>query len=245
MESGSRGVQVEDAAGLIHAYGFRGQELAAFAGMLADSRRDWWDAAPQVMTGAFSVYALLELAASRIVAYHPAGVPGLLQAPAYARAAARRQPGMPAGGEKAAAAAAAWRQAAVLGGPAAPFLDVIIGAPAPGWKRPGAEAAGLRPAGPGARVRFLPAAETRLAGAGPFSVLEFDSGPVPAFVYQPGPSGGFLTADQDSVRSYADLFAALGRRAAASHRQAQAPPQARPKPGRPPQPPGSGIEAWP
>lgn len=245
MESGKRGIRAVDAAALIHAYGVRGREFSALSRMLTDSRRDWWDTAPQLMTGDFHVYALLELAASRILVYQPAGVPGLLQVPAWARAAVRRQPGIAAGEEEAAVTAVAARQDAVLNRPGGPSLDVILGAPFPGRDDLGPEAARqyARLRGrPGIAVRFLPAAETWLACAGPFTILEFDSGPASGFAYQPGPAGGFLTADPGTVEAFTDLFAVLGRRASPSPGRSGVPPQARRAAA---QLPESGIDAEP
>lgn len=210
MENGARIVQPGDVRLLLDAYGFRGPEAGALLSAARSGLRDWWAACPQLMTGDFALYAVLELAAARILACQPYGVPDLLRAPGYAKACARRDPAIPADGEDACAAALGARQETVLRGPFPPALRAVCAARIPPGTADGrdmAEQAGYLAAPPPAiKVSFLPAADACLSGTGPFTILQFDTGPLPAVAYQPGPAGGTLITGVAETRAYLTLF---------------------------------------
>ena len=224
MEAGLRGIAMDDLAAILDGYGFAGDGYRSLMGAAHTPFRDWWAGYPAVMTGDFRPYALLELAASRVLAWQPAGVPDLVQCPEWALAAARRSPHVQAGDEEKHAAAVAARREAVLSGRYAASLDVILGSPMP-------TAAGLGPAAAkqaallavppaGTQVRYAPAADSWLPPAGPFTVLEFGSGPVQAVVHLPGPGGGSLITAPRTVGAYISSYQSLDRSARVHRRPA-------------------------
>ena len=224
METGQRGIGMDALGVILTGYGFGGAEYRSLMGAAHTPFRDWWAGYPPVLEGDFRAVALLELAAARIMAWQPAGVPELVQVPGWALAAARRNPQVPSGDEKRYAAAVAARQDAVLRGPYPAALDVILGSPVPAAAAPvpaaAGQAAALAAPPPGVRVRYAPAADSWLPSGGPFTILTFASGPVPAVVHLPGPGGGVLVSAPRTVSAYIALFQALDRSARLARRPA-------------------------
>lgn len=221
LETGDRLLTLRDLKALLHVYGFRDREFTALLHAGRDSTRDWWAGCPQVMTGDFARYALLELAAPRILVYQPSGVPDLLQAPRWALAAARLDPAVPDAEEETRALAVLARQDAVLGGPCPPQLHAILSGrlPAGAVSTPDmTEQVTKINRGPhNVTARFIPDTDAALAAAGPFTIAQFGTGPARGVVHLPGPAGGTLITEPGMVRAYTGLFASLDR-AARLHR---------------------------
>lgn len=233
MESGQRGISMRDLEALLAGYGYDGAEYRSLMGAAHTPFRDWWTGR-RVLEGDFRVTALLELAAARILVWQPAGVPELVQVPAWARLAAEWNPRVAAGDAVRYASAPAARQEAVLRGPYPARLEAILGRPVPASLAPGPAAGrpgisaflaaeqgqALKDPPPGVRVRYPSEAGSWLPASGPFTILTFGSGPVPALVHLPGPGGGVLVSDPRTVSAYIAVFQDLDDSAAEDPRPA-------------------------
>jgi transcriptional regulator with XRE-family HTH domain len=225
VENGERGISMDTLAVLLAAYGFDAGSMAyrSLMGAAATPYRDWWTRYPAALEGDRRAAVLLEQAAVQVLAWQPAGVPELAQTRDWALACARRSPLVAAGDETAYAAAVAARQDAVLRGPYPARLDVILGSPVTAAAVPQApgQARKLTVPEPGTSVRCTLAADAWLPPAGPFEVLQLDSGPAGAVVFLPGPGGGTLVTGPRAVRDYIAAFQHLDRSArTARHRGA-------------------------
>ncbi|WP_432014639.1 helix-turn-helix domain-containing protein [Streptomyces cucumeris] len=99
MEKAEVGLKLPYVEKLLQTYGAEQEEIDAFLALAEDANRPgWWHRFRDVLPDWFSLYVSLEGAASRIRAYEPHFVPGLLQTEAYARALLRI--GFPNGSER-------------------------------------------------------------------------------------------------------------------------------------------------
>ncbi|MEU8828007.1 helix-turn-helix transcriptional regulator [Streptomyces sp. NPDC048636] len=87
MEKAEVGLKLPYVEKLLQTYGAEQEEIDAFLALAEDANRPgWWHRFRDVLPDWFSLYVSLEGAASRIRAYEPHFVPGLLQTEGYARA---------------------------------------------------------------------------------------------------------------------------------------------------------------
>ncbi|QKV91066.1 helix-turn-helix domain-containing protein [Streptomyces sp. NA02950] len=99
MEKAEVGLKLPYVEKLLQTYGAEQEEVDAFLALAEDANRPgWWHRFRDVLPDWFSLYVSLEGSASRIRAYEPHFVPGLLQTEAYARALLRI--GFPNAGER-------------------------------------------------------------------------------------------------------------------------------------------------
>ncbi|MDT3396886.1 helix-turn-helix transcriptional regulator [Streptomyces sp. B1866] len=87
MEKAEVGLKLPYVEKLLRTYGTREEEITAFLRLAEEANRPgWWHRFRDVLPDWFGLYVSLEGAASRIRAYEPQFVPGLLQTEDYARA---------------------------------------------------------------------------------------------------------------------------------------------------------------
>ncbi|MEU5613178.1 helix-turn-helix domain-containing protein [Streptomyces sparsogenes] len=87
MEKAEVGLKLPYVEKLLQTYGVDQEEIDTFLSLAEDANRPgWWHRFRDVLPDWFSLYVSLEGAASRIRAYEPHFIPGLLQTEDYARA---------------------------------------------------------------------------------------------------------------------------------------------------------------
>ncbi|GAA2364096.1 helix-turn-helix transcriptional regulator [Streptomyces cuspidosporus] len=87
MEKAEVGLKLPYVEKLLQTYGVDQEEIETFLSLAEDANRPgWWHRFRDVLPDWFSLYVSLEGAASRIRAYEPHFIPGLLQTEDYARA---------------------------------------------------------------------------------------------------------------------------------------------------------------
>ncbi|MEU1800000.1 helix-turn-helix transcriptional regulator [Streptomyces sp. NPDC019937] len=90
MEKAEVGLKLPYVEKLLQTYGVGQDEVESFLGLVEEANQPgWWHRFRDVLPDWFSLYVSLEGAASRIRAYEPHFVPGLLQTEDYARALLR------------------------------------------------------------------------------------------------------------------------------------------------------------
>ncbi|MCQ0025363.1 helix-turn-helix transcriptional regulator [Streptomyces somaliensis DSM 40738] len=90
METAEVALKIPYVQILLQAYGVAQSEAEGFVKLAEEANKPgWWQRFHDVLPGWFSMYVSLEGAASRIRAYEPHFVPGLLQTEDYARAVLR------------------------------------------------------------------------------------------------------------------------------------------------------------
>ncbi|MEU0839809.1 helix-turn-helix transcriptional regulator [Streptomyces sp. NPDC005962] len=90
MEKAEVGLKLPYVEKLLHTYGVGQDEVESFLGLVEEANKPgWWHRFRDVLPDWFSLYVSLEGAASRIRAYEPHFIPGLLQTEDYARALLR------------------------------------------------------------------------------------------------------------------------------------------------------------
>ncbi|WP_055551784.1 helix-turn-helix transcriptional regulator [Streptomyces sp. NBRC 110028] len=86
MEKAEVGLKLPYVEKLLQTYGVEQDEVDSFLGLVEEANKPgWWQGFRDVLPDWFSLYVSLEGAASRIRAYEPHFVPGLLQTEGYAR----------------------------------------------------------------------------------------------------------------------------------------------------------------
>lgn len=207
IETGDRGLRPPDLRELLDVYGADPRVRDALMPALRAAYNGWWEDHPSTHAGLFRDYAPLEMAATRILSFHPFRVPALLQTEEYARARV--------GGDDAALRVAATlaRQQAVLGRPAPPELVAIIGHRAfhdrQGPGTPPGQLDALAARQRGVTVQVAPASLE--SAAMPFTVLEFGSraDPAVALAYLPAYNGGVILDRPEQVAGYRATFTAM------------------------------------
>lgn len=87
MEKAEVGLKLPYVEKLLQTYGAEQEEIEVFLSLAEDANKPgWWHRFRDVLPDWFSLYVSLEGAASRIRAYEPHFIPGLLQTEDYARA---------------------------------------------------------------------------------------------------------------------------------------------------------------
>jgi Domain of unknown function (DUF5753)/Helix-turn-helix domain len=220
IETGRHGIRAAELRVLLGKYGAEPAVLEALAA-LARPRRGgagWWTEHASVLPDPYLELISAETAASAVSAYAPVQVPELLQAPAYASAAAAADASVPQGFEAAFVAAALDRQRVALYERVTP-LDVVIGEAALRQRAGGAavmrdqlshlaETAGRCPH---AIIRLLPftVGMPPAGGAGGFCVLRFGKVPALSLVHVAGPSGGLFPDAPQAAIGYLRAFSHL------------------------------------
>jgi transcriptional regulator with XRE-family HTH domain len=129
LDSGARGFRPEDVPRLAEWYGFGGGDAQALLALAEESkRREWWQQVD--LPDAYRTFIGVEQEAESIAEYGVSVVPGLLQTPGYARAAASVGDTMVGSAVSEArvemAVEVRMRRQAILDRPAPPQLTVVI-----------------------------------------------------------------------------------------------------------------------
>ena len=220
IETGQRGIRGKELRELLAEYGVAGEQQAILAA-LADPRGafGWHRDYAGVLPGAWQDYLAVETAASEITAYDAQQVPGLLQAPAYARALAQTDPALAddAARDRAAEAVLA-RQQAILGecrpeirlvvGQAA--LHQQVGTPAVMDEQLGLLAKAASDIGT-ITVQVLPfdSGAHAAAGDGSLAILQLAHAPGLGLVHLGGIGGGVCLEGKDDLAAYTRVFEQL------------------------------------
>jgi transcriptional regulator with XRE-family HTH domain len=97
IETGQRGIRPKELRELLTEYGV-GEDEQRILSAIADqriARRGWWQDYADIIPAAHLGLMTMEALAGEIMVYDTLQIPDLLQTPAYARAAAESDPGMP------------------------------------------------------------------------------------------------------------------------------------------------------
>jgi transcriptional regulator with XRE-family HTH domain len=219
IETGQRGIRPKELRELLTEYGVpAGEQRALVAIASRGGRSSWWHSYPDLVTGAYLDYVILESAASEIMAYQAQLVPDLLQTDEYARAIADAEQGDLTGQQREdAVAAQAARRQAVLGG--GRRIGVVLGEGALHQAVGGAGVlAGqishlvkLSAECPAITIQVLPfsAGAHAAAGAGSLAILRFPDAPSLGVVHLGPVSGGVYLESQADVARYVRAFVLL------------------------------------
>lgn len=224
VETGHRGMSAAELCQLLDEYGVPGEEQEALAA-IAHRGHDagWWQGYRDVLSDAGQDLAIMEAAATEILAFASQCVPDLLQTEDYARAMADADPSHSSDEQRSRAVQSTLIRQAVVLGDRRVRLEAVVTEGAVRQMVGGAEVmrrqlkrlANLgddagNPVGD-VTVRVLPfdAGAHAVAGAGAVMILRFSAVPGLGVVHIGGLNGGAsLDAPQD-VRRYAGAFAVL------------------------------------
>jgi transcriptional regulator with XRE-family HTH domain len=221
IETGQRGISSGELRELLTEYGVPGDEQAALA-LIAHHGHDdgWWQGYRDVLSSAGRDLAIMEAAATEILAFQPQHVPDLLQTEEYARALADADPACSGDGQRARVVEAKLvRQAVVLGERSA-HLEVVLAEGAVRQMVGGPEVmrrqlrrlANLGAGGLGdVTVQVLPfgTGAHAVAGTGAATILRFASMPDLGVVHLDGLAGGASLEGRDALTRYGRAFALL------------------------------------
>jgi transcriptional regulator with XRE-family HTH domain len=231
IETGQRGISSGELRELLTEYGVPGDEQAALAVIAHHGHDDgWWQGYRDVLSTAGRDLAIMEAAATEILAFQPQHVPDLLQTEEYARALADADPACSGDGQPARVVEAKLvRQAVVLGERSA-HLEVVLAEGAVRQMVGGPEVmrrqlrrlanlgAGGRGTGRGGTgavgdvtVQVLPfgTGAHAVAGTGAATILRFASMPGLGVVHLDGLAGGASLEGRDALTRYGRAFALL------------------------------------
>ncbi|HEY6792721.1 MAG TPA: helix-turn-helix transcriptional regulator [Trebonia sp.] len=240
IETGQRGIGSGELRELLTEYGVPGDEQAALAVIAHHGHDDgWWQGFRDVLSSAGRDLAIMEAAATEILAFQPQHVPDLLQTEEYARALAHADPACSGDGQRARVVEAKLvRQAVVLGERSA-HLEVVlaegavrqmVGGPEVMRRQLrrlanlGAGGGGTGEGGPGeggsggertavgdVTVQVLPfgTGAHAVAGTGAATILRFASMPGLGVVHLDGLAGGASLEGRDALARYSRAFARL------------------------------------
>jgi transcriptional regulator with XRE-family HTH domain len=230
IETGQRGISAGELRELLTEYGVPGDEQAALAVIAHHGHDDgWWQGYRDVLSGAGRDLAVMEAAATEILAFQPQHVPDLLQTEEYARALADADPACSDDGQRARMVEAKLvRQAVVLGERSA-HLEVVLAEGAVRQMVGGPEVMrrqlrrlanlGAGRGGTGGEtapvgdvtVQVLPfgTGARAVAGMGAATILRFASVPGLGVVHLDGLAGGASLEGRDDLARYSRAFALL------------------------------------
>jgi transcriptional regulator with XRE-family HTH domain len=228
IETGQRGISSGELRELLTEYGVPGDEQAALAVIAHHGHDDgWWQGFRDVLSSAGRDLAIMEAAATEILAFQPQYVPDLLQTEEYARALAHADPACSGDGQRARVVEAKLvRQAVVLGERSA-HLEVVLAEGAVRQMVGGPEVmrrqlrrlANLGGGGTGGgtaavgdvTVQVLPfgTGAHAVAGTGAATILRFASMPGLGVVHLDGLAGGASLEGRDALARYSRAFAWL------------------------------------
>jgi transcriptional regulator with XRE-family HTH domain len=219
IETGQRGIRPKELRELLTEYGVpAGEQLALVTIASRGDQQSWWHPYADVLSDAYLDYAIMESAASEIMAYEAQLVPDLLQTDDYARAIAAAEPGYLTSQQREdAVAAKAVRRQAVLNG--SRRLGVVLGEGALRQVVGDANVMAaqvshlvrLNDGFPAITIQVLPfsAGAHAAAGSGSLAILRFPDAPSLGVVYLEALSGGVYLDSQADVARYVRAFALL------------------------------------
>jgi hypothetical protein len=216
IETGTRGVNPQEIAGLLDQYapdpGSR-ETLLALAS--AGTAGGWWEDFRGLLTPGYRDIMATEHAATSLTIYAPVAIPDLLHTRDYARALAAASGQVPAHVQDKAVAATMARQKAIL--IAKPTEVTVLLATAALRQRP-ADAtvirdqlrylADLAEAHPRLTIQLLPLTASLHAagGSGTFTILRFSHDPAPTLVLADGPGRGTFLDNQHTTAACQHAF---------------------------------------
>jgi transcriptional regulator with XRE-family HTH domain len=214
VETGQRGIRAKELRELLAEYGVPDGEQDTLAAIAGRGPRGWRDSYPDVLSGKYLDYVVVESAASQIMTYEAQLVPDLLQTDDYARAVAAAEPRYATAQQRedSVAVKARRRQAgprlvAILGEGA---LRQAVGGPAvlAGQLR---HLARLSADSPDITIQVLPFSAGAHAAAcgGSLTIMRFAHAPGLGVVHLEALSGGVWLESQEDVARYMRAFALL------------------------------------
>ena len=218
IETGQRGIRPKELRELLTEYGVSAGEQGALVAIASrGGRSSWWHSYPDIVTGPYLDYVIMESAASEIMAYEAQLVPDLLQTDEYTGAIAAAEPGdMTTRQRDDAVAAQAARRQAVLGG--GRRIGVVLGEGALHQAVGVGVLAGqishlvkLSAECPAITIQVLPfsAGASAAAGGGSLAILRLPDAPSRGVVHLGAVSGGVYLEGQADVARYIRAFALL------------------------------------
>ena len=127
IETGQRGISSGELRALLTEYGVPGDEQEALAVIAHRGHDDgWWQGYRDVLSGAGRDLAIMEAAATEILAFQPQLVPDLLQTEDYARVLASADPACSGDGQRARVVEAKLARQAVVLGERSAHLEVVL-----------------------------------------------------------------------------------------------------------------------
>jgi transcriptional regulator with XRE-family HTH domain len=227
MEKAEVGLKLPYVEKLLQIYGVGQDEAESFLGLVEEANRPgWWHRFRDVLPDWFSLYVSLEGAASRIRAYEPHFIPGLLQTEDYARALLRI--GFPQGTKQEIDRRVALRmeRQELLSRPDGPHLWVVmdetvlrlhIGGPEVMRAQVDRliEAVQLS----NVTLQVVPfAAGPHPAMGGPFQLFRFQIPELPDIVYAEGLTGANYLDQRTDVAAYLEALDRMGTQATPARR---------------------------
>jgi transcriptional regulator with XRE-family HTH domain len=217
IETGQRGIALDELCDLLDHYGVEEQEQAVLAAVTGPrGRSGWWRPYAKVLPSTHQDYLAIEHVASQILLYEPQRVPELLQTRDYARALADANPELADDTARDLAAdAVRVRQHALLDGPG-PEIHVVIGEAAlrqlvggPAVMKAQLGALAMHAAGDGPVVlQVLPfdSGAHAAAAVGSLAILRFLSAPALGVVHLDGANGGTCLDSQEALAAHIRTF---------------------------------------
>ena len=236
IETGQRGIRRKELRDLLTEYGVAGSEQEALLAIAHSGRQTgWWLDYPDVLSPAGQDYVIMELAATRILAFEPNQVPDLLQTPEYASSLAYADANAVGDDQRDHVIEVKLSRQRIVLGAKSPVLEVVItegalrqavGGPRVmraqlGWLADVADAGRVTglPDGDGSNrdgsalisLQVLPfaAGAHAAAGCGPMTILRFAKNQGIGVVHLAGLSGGVSLEDAAEVERYLRTFAQL------------------------------------
>ena len=225
IETGQRGISVGQLRELLTEYGVPGPEQAALAVVAHYGHDDgWWQGYRDVLSDAGRDLAIMEAAATEILAFQPQHVPDLLQTEEYARALAGSDPACSGDAQRDRVVEAKIARQAVVLGERSVRLEVVLAEGAVRQMVGGAAvmrrqlrrlanlgAGGERNTVGDVTVQVLPfgAGASAVAGMGSATILRFASVPGLGVVHLDGLAGGASLEGRDALARYSRAFTLL------------------------------------
>ncbi|MDT0546389.1 MULTISPECIES: helix-turn-helix transcriptional regulator [unclassified Streptomyces] len=227
MEKAEVGLKLPYVEKLLQTYGAEQEEIEAFLSLAEDANRPgWWHRFRDVLPDWFSLYVSLEGAASRIRAYEPHFIPGLLQTEDYARALLSI--GFPQADPKELDRRVALRmeRQELLNRPDGPHLWVVMDEPVfrlpiggPDVMRAQVDRLIEAIRMPNVTLQVVPfAAGPHPAMGGPFQLFRFHIPELPDIVYTEGLTGAAYLDERADVAAYLEALDRMGTQATPARR---------------------------
>jgi transcriptional regulator with XRE-family HTH domain len=229
IETGERGIRLEELRKLLGDYGVTGEERRILT-LLVDPHgaSRWFSDYASVLPAAWQDYLTMETAVTGIAAYEAQQIPGLLQTRAYARAVAEANPflGDDASRDRAADAVIARRKAILRDRD--PWVHIIVGRAALHQKVASPQVmdrqlkALARMTGRVA-LQILPfeSGAHAAVGDGSLAILHFAEAPGLGLVHLGGIGGGVCLEGRDHLETYTQAFQQLRAYALSPARSAE------------------------
>lgn len=219
IENGRLPVKMADIRALCWLYGADQATADALAALAPGTQQDDWTEqyGETVVPEWFGLYAGLEVTASRIRAFEPNLVKGLLQTPEYAAAVIGADPRLDAEAVQRRAAFRVGRQRAVLDADPAPQVTLVLAEGAlrlgpPAVLRPQIEHLRALAGRPRVDVRVWPFRAGFYPGTGSFTLLDFDDDEDPSVAYVEIPNGARYFDRPDNRADYEFTFELLTKK---------------------------------